>query len=159
MEGKNYLVNRIESKFQLLIAIAAFFPSFVYTAFKAVNQVEEKAMSNSLFFGILIALFLIDYVFFWMIDPNRLDKLNRKILDALDSLLLICLASFIIPISALLQADQALDWFTARMFQGSFWAVILIPSIIFLGLFGVIIFDIYLLLRDYGRKIIIKFFS
>lgn len=136
MEEKIYhLIGDVKSKFYLLIAIASFFPTVLYSFF----QINAADQSNNIFLkaSSLVIYYLISYIYFEVIK----NRTSTKWIKWLDVLLLIAIASFILPLVFASSDIKTLTNFSAPLLIGGMgfqagMTVVITSFVVFISLIG-----------------------
>ena len=92
--NRKELIKEIENRLQFVITIAIFFGTSIFYIFKAANKSDVETSNTILPYGLLIALYLIDYFCFGKIRY----KIVEKDLEIISTLILFGVLSFTIPI-------------------------------------------------------------
>ncbi len=94
MNKHKELIARAENHLQFLTTISIFFPTVLYSFFKAVGEQDQSANNIFLKASTLITFYIISYLAFTTGGKN----MSGKWLQWLDVLILIGVVSFVIPI-------------------------------------------------------------
>lgn len=90
--------KEIETRFQVVLTFSIFFPTFVST-FLDNSGMDKKQISNlSLTYTMPVAIFLIDYIIYSILKKSKMQSWAFK---SLNILLLVSVASFVVPIGSL----------------------------------------------------------
>src|SRR4051812_38251699 len=89
------LMAQIESRLQLAITMAMFFPPLVYTFLKFAEESEQAANINLLAISGIVALYTLTYVSF----AYTKNKLTISELKLVDVILIVGVGSYILPIT------------------------------------------------------------
>src|SRR6266478_4488554 len=89
------LIGDIQSRLQLALTLSIFFPAILYSFFKFVGEQEQSSSQIFLKASSLIVVYLLNYVAFELLK----DRLAEKWLVRLNWLALLCVISFIVPVT------------------------------------------------------------
>lgn len=140
------VLSEIESRLQLVITMAMFFPTLIYAFFKFAGEAEQQTNETVLAFSTSVATYLISYILFQLFKRKFKSVLFLKWLN---SLLLIGIATFV-PIILFLTVSKAitLTFVSGLYFLGSLFAVALAPVVVLILIASYKLWDIKILARD-----------
>ena len=140
------VLSEIESRLQLVITMAMFFPTLIYAFFKFAGEAEQQTNETVLAFSTSVATYLISYILFQLFKRKFKSALFLKWLN---SLLLIGIVTFI-PIILFLTVSKAitLTFFSGLYFLASLFAMAMAPVVVLLLIASYKLWDIRVLARD-----------
>lgn len=124
---KSITVNEVTSRLQILITISALFPILSHSFFEVTGRPEAFSIRNSHAWWLVVALYLVDYVFFEMIKS----KISTNFLIWNNRFALIGVSSFILPFIIFALGVEKVSNFIGIPFSVSLAVVIASPLIIF----------------------------
>ena len=123
---RKHLIEEAKGRLELLIVLGIFFPTLIYSFLKLTGVSDQDSNVTSLSWVFMIALYLLNYVFFELLK----NKIDDRWVQWINGLSLAEIAIFVFPIGVLASAkSSALGFLTYFSFRTALYILQVIPVV------------------------------